>query len=359
MVKTTLPKTSSATVGLDVGDRFTSFCVIDALGDVAEEGKIRTCEEQLLERLRPFKGARFVLEVGVHSPWITRLLQKEGMKVIVANPRKVELIRQNYRKTDRGDAEILARVGRLDPVLLSPVEHRSEQQQADLAVIRSRAALVAARTMLINQVRGSVKSFGGTLPRCDAHSFHKHAPAHLPPSLAVALSPLIAAIAATTSQIFAMDARVKELIETRYPAAIFVQQVHGVGPITSLTFVLTLADPTRFPKSREVGPFLGLTPRLRQSGDSSPQLRITKAGDTLLRSLLVQCAHYILGPFGEDSDLRRWGRERLERGGKNGKKRVYVAVARKLAVLLHRLWATGEVYDPFYRSGGALAPASA
>jgi len=355
MKNSTPPNSAPATLGLDVGDRFSSFCFIAANGDVADEGKVRTREAELIQRLAPFKGSRLVLEVGVHSPWLTRLLRKEGFTVIVANPRKVQLIRQSYHKSDRSDAEILARVGRLDAVLLSPVEHRSEQQQSDLAVIRSRAALVAARTMLINQVRGSVKSFGGTLPRCDAHTFHKHAPAHLPPALADALTPLITAIASLSTQISAMDDTISRLIVSRYPAAKALQQVHGVGPITSLTFVLTLGDHSRFTKSRDVGPFLGLTPRLHQSGDSSPQLRITKAGDSLLRSLLVQCAHYILGPFGKDSDLTRWGRQRLERAGKNAKKRVFVAVARKLAVLLHRLWVTGEVYNPFYRSGGEAA----
>ncbi len=234
---------------------------------------------------------RVVLEVGVHSPWLARLLRQEQFSVIVANPRKVDLIGHSHHKSDRSDAEILARLGRSDPVLLSPVIHRSAQQQADLATIRNRANLVAARTMLINGVRGSVKSFGGALPRCDAHSFHKHAPAHLPPELTAATLPLLSAIAALTTQIFAMDDAIAQLIKSRYPAASVLQQVHGVGPITSLTYVLTVADPARFIKSRDsrVGIlFLGLTPRLRQSGDSSPQLRISKAGDTLLRSLLVQ-----------------------------------------------------------------------
>ena len=124
------------------------------------------------------------------------------------------------------------------------------------------------------------------------------------------------------------------------------RQVPDVGAITALYYVLTIEDPGRFAKSRAVGAYVGLRPRQRDSGEQKPQLRITKAGDRLLRSLLVRCAHYILGPFGPDADLRRSGLRMAERGGAAGKKRAIVAVARRLAVLLHRLWVTGEVYEP-------------
>jgi len=125
-----------------------------------------------------------------------------------------------------------------------------------------------------------------------------------------------------------------------------MRQIGGVGALTSLVYVLTIGDPARFRKSREVGPYLGVVPRQEESGESAPQLRITKAGDEDLRCLLVGSAHYILGPFGKDSDLRRYGLALSERGGKNGKKRAVVAVARRLAVLLHRLWVSGEKYEP-------------
>jgi transposase len=131
-----------------------------------------------------------------------------------------------------------------------------------------------------------------------------------------------------------------------HPEVALLRQVKGVGPLISLTFVLTLDDPQRFRRSRDVGCFLGLRPGRRNSGRSEPQLHISKEGDRYLRTLLVQGAHYILGPLGEDSDLRRWGLKLAQRGGKNAKKRAVVALARKLAVLLHKLWVSGEVYEP-------------
>ena len=256
--------------------------------------------------------------------------------MIVANPRRVQLIAKSPRKTDHTDAEALARLGRVEPRLLGPIRHRSVETQADLASIRGRAALISARTLLINHVRGAVKSMGVRLPTCDAHSFHKYTAEHVPAELVSGLQPLLDAIEALTERIKAIDRHELRLIEERYPEARLLQQVAGVGPLISLTFVLTIGDPLRFKKSRELGPYLGLIPRQHESGQSSPSLRISKAGDSYLRQLLVNGAHYILGYHGPDCDLRRWGLQRAT-GGKNAKKRVVVAVARRLAILLHRL----------------------
>jgi transposase len=269
-------------------------------------------------------------------------------EVIVANPRKVQLIAQSIRKNDRADAETLARLGRVDPKLLGPIVHRDFQAQADLAAIRSRNALVGSRTVLINHVRGAVKSAGGRLPSCDAHGFHKRAKPHLPAELAPALEPLVDAIEQVTERIKALDELVQDLISTRYPEAAVLQQIPGVGPLISLSFILTIGDPGRFKRSRDVGPYLGLVPRQRESGDTSPALRISKAGDGFLRGMLVNGAQYILGFRGPDCDLRRWGLSRAA-GGKAAKKRAVVGVARRLAILLHHLWVTGEVYEPLRR----------
>jgi transposase len=343
--------TEIVTLGIDVSDRYSSYCLLDAHGVVLEEGKLRTSEAGLANRFKDFSG-RVVLEAGTHSPWISRVFTDLGNEVIVANPRRVQLIAQSTRKNDKADAQTLARLGRIDPRLLTPITHRSAQAQADLASIRSRNALVSARTVLINHVRGSVKSVGGRIPACDAHSFHRRAEEHIPPSLKVALGSLLAAIENLTEGIKSIDRLVLEMIETRYPEARVLQQVAGVGPLISLTFMLTIGDPSRFKKSREVGPYLGLVPLQRESGNSSPQLRISKTGDSFLRQMLVNGAHYILGYRGPDCDLRRWGLERAS-GGKNAKKRAVVAVARRLAILLHRLWVTGEVYEPLRRGVAA------
>ena len=337
------------TIGLDVGDRWSQVCVLDAAGEVVEEARVRTTEAALKRCFTGLEPARVVLEVGPHSPWISRLVAEAGHEVIVANPRKLRLIYQSDQKCDRADAEYLARVGRMDPKLLAPVKHRGEMTQADLAVVRSRSALVDAHTGLINHMRSTVKALGGRLPKCSTVSFHRKVEEHVPEELHAALLPVLDTIAEISRQIEGMEAWIAELSETEYSETDLLRQVPGVGPITALCYVLTLESPERFRTSRAVAPYLGLVPRRHDSGETSPQLRTTKAGDPLLRSLLVQSAHYILGPFGPDCDLRRWGEELSARGGPNAKKRAIVAVARKLAVLLHRLWITAEVYEPLHR----------
>jgi transposase len=339
--------TAIQTLGLDISDRFTNYCLVDEAGDIVEEGRLRTMPSAFSERLCDLAG-RVVIEAGTHSPWVSRLFGEAGLEVIVANPRKVKLIAQATRKNDRADAETLARLGRLDPKLLGPITHRTAQAQADLATVRARSALISARTLLINHVRGAVKSVGVRLPACDANTFHKVARLNAPTELAAALAPLVESIEMLTEKIKAADRLVLQLVETRYPETRVLQQVAGVGPLISLTYVLTIGDPTRFRKSREVGPYLGLVPRQRESGNSSPELRISKVGDVYLRQLLVNGAQYILGYRGPDSDLRRWGLQHAS-GGRNAKKRAVVAVARRLAILLHHLWVTGEVYEPLLR----------
>jgi transposase len=230
--------------------------------------------------------------------------------------------------------------------LLYPIQHRGESAQADLAVLRSRDHLVKVRTQLVNHVRDSVKSIGERLPKCDTDVFARRIREALPPLLRPALEPMVEQIAAVTEAIDGFDQMIEWELEQKYPGTDRLRQVKGVGPLTAMAYVLVLEDPKRFPRVREVGSHVGLVPRLDDTGQSQPQLRITKAGDELLRRYLVQAAHYILGPFGPDTDLRRWGVALAERGGKNAKKRAAVAVARKLSVLLMRLWASGAVYEP-------------
>jgi transposase len=350
------PKT---TAGLDLGDKYSYLCLIDTgSGEVIEEGRLRTTPEAIRRRFASERPLRIAIETGTHSPWVSRLLEECGHEVLVANARRLRLIYSNKRKTDEIDAENLARLARLDPKLLYPVSHRGEQSQAHMALIRSRQALVDCRTQLVNHVRGAVKSFGHRLPKCPARTFHKRVQEHIPEALLPALEPLLEQIASLTERIRDYDRRLVAISEEHYPETALLRQVEGIGPLTALTFVLTLEDPYRFEKSRSVGAYLGLVPATDRSGDSDPQKRISKEGDEMLRKLLVGSAHYILGPFGSDSDLRRHGQKIASRGGKNAKKRAAVAVARKLSVVLHRLWVTAEVYDPLYntrRRGGLAA----
>jgi transposase len=210
--------------------------------------------------------------------------------------------------------------------------------------------LIGSRTQLVNHVRGVVKSFGARLPKCPARSFHKRAKEHLPEALLPAIEPILETIGSLTEHIRDYDRKLEAISKEHYPETDLLRQVEGVGALTALTFVLTVGDPHRFEKSRSVGAYLGLVPARDQSGDKDPQKRISREGDETLRKLLVGAAHYILGPFGSDSDLRRHGEKIAARGGKNAKKRAAVAVARKLSVLLHRLWVTGELYDPLHNT---------
>ena len=342
-------------VGLDLGDTYSAYCLMATDGEVLQEGKVRTTSAALSSLFAGIPQTAVVLEAGTQSPWISRLLASLGHDPLVLNPYRVRLIAESAGKSDRADAQTLAFLAQFPRSALRPVHHRSQQMQADLAVLRARHAAVSSRTALINAVRSQVKVLGGRIPACDARLFHRHAPDAVPQALRPALLPLLSIIANLTQTIAAYDRQLITLIADRYPEAKAVQQVHGIGPLISLAFILTLADPHRFRHSRQVGPYLGLTPRLRQSGARSPQLGISKAGDTYLRQLLIQGAHYILGWRGEDSDLRRWGLARLEQGGKNAKKRTIVAVARKLAVLLHHLWVSGEVYEPLHNAQPAIA----
>jgi len=335
-------------VGIDLGDKASMIHVIDEDGEFVEEKRIPTTAAGLKREFGQREPLRIAIEVGFHSRWVSRLLRSYGHEVVVADARKLRLIYQNPRKSDRMDAEYLARLLRLDTSLLSPILHRGEKAQQHLAILRSRDSLVQARTKLVNHVRGMVKSFGFRLPSCSTRCFARKARPALPESLRPALEPILDSIQEISEHIKSYDREIERLCQQEYPETANMRQIKGVGALTALAYVLTLEDARRFRKSREVGPYLGLIPRRNQSGDADPQGRITKTGDKYLRRLLVGCAQYILGPFGEESHLRTWGLRMSENGGERAKKRAVVAVARKLAVLLHKLWISREDYHPFY-----------
>src|SRR5437016_6818944 len=342
------------TIGVDLGDRWSCYCVLDEAGQVILEQKLPTTPEAMKQIFEKIPRSLIPMETGTHSPWISRLLGELGHQVLVAHAQKVQLITKRKRKDDRHDARTLARLARIDPELLGPVRHRSAKAQIHLTVIRARAELVSARTALVNAARGLVKSYGQRLPKCGTQQVSRELGAGLPAELREVLEPLLKEVESLNERIQEYDERMEKIAKESHPQVALLKQVKGVGTQIALTYVLTLDDPHRFAKSREVGCFLGLRPGRRNSGESEPQKGISKEGDRYLRTMMVQGAHYILGPFGEDSDLRRWGLKLAERGGKNAKKRAVVAVARKLAVLLHRLWVSGEVYEPLRNSQKAM-----
>lgn len=336
----------NVTVGLDLGDRTSRIYEVNADGECVREATVATTVAGMTTHFAKRDRCRVVLEVSTHSPWVSRLLEEFGHEAIVANSSAMFAGRPRRRRNDRLDARFLARQGRADVALLYPITHRTVVAQQHLEYLRARDQLVSVRTKLINHVRGVVKSNGARLPRCSAESFAKRVAAAVPSELGPAMTPLLEVILDLTRRIGQAETQIATLARQHYPVTQRLQQPAGVGPLTSLAFVLLIEDPHRFRKSRDVGAYFGLVPRLDDSSDSTPQLRISKAGDEFGRRLLVSAAHYILGPFGPECDLRRHGLAIAHRGGANAKKRAVIAVARKLAVLLHHLWVTNAVYDP-------------
>lgn len=335
------------TLGIDLGDRYSEVCVLDEDGKLVKHERVATTEGDLKALSKRRQGARVVMEVGTHSPWISRLFEGLGHEVVVGNAAVVRRVAGTKDKSDQIDAARLARVGRVDPTILEPIKHRGEEVQRDRALLRVRDGLVRARSALVTQGRGIAKSLGKRLPRCDAQNFAKRMDREEQRELFPGLSTLLEVVKGLSQQIAVLDAMIEEVSQKKYPVTARLRQITGVGPITALAYVVTIEDPKRFRSSRSVGAYLGLKPKKYQSGEQDPELRITKAGDAYLRRTLVQAAQYILGRRGPDTALRRFGERVKGRGAKKtATKRAAVAVARKLAVLLHRLWVTGANYEP-------------
>jgi len=333
-------------VGIDNGDTYSQVCGRERNGDVVLERRVRTTEAGFRAVMGKLPPCRVLIEAGSMTRWIKTLLEGLGHQVKVADPRKLRRIYENENKSDVEDArqlseEALDRWDRLREVRL-----RSQEAQERLAVLKARDELVRLRTALVNLARSVLKQDGVMVKKCVPEAFFKNAEPLVPEGLKAALGPVLCQVEALSGQIRSYDRWVAEKAKSE-PAVRLLQGVCSVGPITAAAYVWTLDNPDRFPRSRVVGAFLGLRPRRDQSGEMDRQLPITKAGNSFLRRLLTQCAQHILGRFGTDTAIRRWGLRLAERGGKRAKRKAVVAVARKLAVILHRLWVTGAVYERF------------
>ena len=334
------------TIGLDLSDRTFQFCELNATDEIVKEGQLKLDRSTLRKYLASQPKARVALETGGQSAWVKQIIEEMGHKAVVANARELKAVTGRSHRSDHHDARQLARLARVDCALLNPVQLRDAHQQADLFVIRARAILVEARTMLINFARGITKSTGQRLPSSATHRFAERVRSAVPEALRPALLPLLNVLDQIAMELEGYDENVEALAEQRYPETRWLRQAPGVGTLTAVTFVLTVSDPARFAHSRDVGPFLGLVPRRRQSGEQDPHLRISKCGDGYLCKLLVQCAHVVMGRFGPDCALLRWALQHAQHS-RTAKKRTVVAVARKLAMMLHRLWRGQEVFQPF------------
>ncbi len=343
----------SITIGLDLGDKKHAICVLDSAGNIIDERSITNHRESLRRLSLKYPGARIALEVGTHSPWTSRFLASLGHEVLVANARKLRAIYANHRNSDQTDARMIARLARVDPELLHPIRHGSEASQRALLQVKLLDNLVRQRVDIISSIRFTLKSLGIRLPSPNTACFAKRCRALLTKEHAEILAmigPSLEVIDLLTRNIRELERRIETLCGERYPATQRLCQIPGVGAITSLAFVLTVGDPQRFERNRDVSAYLGLIPKRDQSGGLDKQLRISKAGDAYLRRLLVGAAQYILGPFGPDCDLKRKGLQFAERGGSRAKKKAVVAVARKLAVLLVALWKGQGDYQPDRRA---------
>lgn len=348
-----------AAVGIDVSDRNSVVVGVDEVGKVTLREKVPTRQPEVERWAMSITPGVIAIEAGPHSPWMSRVLSRCGHEVIVANPAKLPSISKSRRKSDWRDAEQLARLARFDRKMLHEIRHRSEEAQKDLQIIRSRDAAVRARSKLVSHVRATVKAHGEHIQRCSTDAFADRTRKVLRVELLEIIAPVLEAIDSLSRSVHAYDAQIEKLVQTRYPETKWLTQIKGVGALTALAFILVLDDAARFTSSRMVGPYLGLIPARDQSGEIDPQKGISKEGDRLMRRLLVQSAHYILGPFGSDSDLRRHGEAIAKRGGKNAKKRAAVAVARKLAVLLHHLWVSHDTYVPLFNKANTAAAVAA
>jgi transposase len=339
-------------VGIDLGDKKSRVCILDERGEIVLQEWVVTGPEAFFKRFRGETKMDIAMEVGAHSRWASDLLARCGHEVVVADARQLGLITKSNAKSDKRDARTLAQLLRADRRLLSPIEHRAEKLQMDLTVIRMQDNVIETRTRLVTSVRGVVKATGARLPGGETSSFPQRVADLIPEPLRPALAPVLEVIDGLNEAIYEYDCLLEHWARTRYEESSRLTQVKGVGTLTALTFMLTVGDKERFPRTRDIGPFLGLRPRLGQSSDKDPELRITKAGDGLLRKTLVECAQYIVGPFGADSDLRRWGIKMIAagNGSKRARQRAVVGVARRLAVLLMSLWKSGQSYEPLLHS---------
>jgi transposase len=351
-------------IGLDLGDKSHHFCVLgkDIDAKPLATGSFPNTPEALKQFAAQWPNSKIFLEVGSHSPWISRLLQGADMQVIIANARKLKLISKNKRKSDANDAVALAKLGRSDTTLLHPISHVTEEVQRDRIHITVRRGLVVVRTKLVNTVRGLLKSFGCRLACCSSACVAKRTRELLSSEeradLLIPLEPLLLSLENISLQIAAADTALAACAKAKYPIVGKLTDIAGVGPLTALNFVLTIGDPNRFAKkTRSVGDYLGLAPARDQSGNVDKDLGISKEGNTYTRALLVQAAQYIMGPFGPPSDLRDYGL-RIQRTGdeaaakkhkgksapKAPKRKSIIGVARKLGVVMLAIWQKGSTY---------------
>src|SRR5258706_7317165 len=232
-------KQSKLTIGLDLGDRTSHYCILDGAGNVILEHSLPTTPNGIQQVFRRIPRSRIALETGTHSPWVSRQLTQMGHEVIVAHARNVRLIGESSRKDDQLDARTLARLARIDPSLVGPVQHRSAKAQIHLTVIRARAGLVGARTALVNAARGLTKSYGERLRKCGTQQMNGEMAKGLSQELRDALEPLLREVESLNERIREYDRRIEQLAKEVYPEVSLLEKRKSGGTLIALTYVLS------------------------------------------------------------------------------------------------------------------------
>jgi transposase len=341
--------------GIDIHTRKSNYCALDESGEEIGTANFLTTKKAFTHHFGKIDKAKIAIEAGAHSHWIAELLKELGHDVVVANPRRVGLIAKNREKDDQTDAELLARLVRTDPRLLHGTHTRSAENLILRGMIKSRSTLVECRTKLINSVRGIVKPFGIVIPRCNSEQFHEVAINYEPISsgnVKAVIAAMLVQIGSLTKEID-FQTKAIEGIEFDDPTITRFKTVPGIGNLIALAYVAYIDDPNRFGRSEQVGKYLGLSSGRRFSGGGGHTLGITKEGDPQMRALMLQAAYAFMRSK-KDSELKQWTVQLMARkGGKDSreaKKKTATALARKLGVLLHRIWITGEKFEPFYHT---------
>lgn len=329
-------------IGIDVHQKYSEICVVSEDGSVLGQARIPTTRTSLERWFGGLEPARVVIEAGGSTSWVSRVLDELGHEVTVVDPRRVRLIAESTMKTDAIDAEVLARLSRFGRELLHSVHRRSATSQVLQARVGSRAALVRAQTSLVNSLRGTLRGFGLRLAGGRSKVVAAYGALQIDPQLRQALDPLVAMLAALADQLSVLDKDLAQVAATDEVAS-RLMTIPGVGPVTSLSYQCWIDEPGRFRRSRDVGAYVGLRPRIRSSGGKSQRGSISHQGSADMRSLLVQAAHTLLRST-KQSELKTWGENLAQRVGK---KRAVVAIARKLAVLLHHLWVAQTDFKAF------------
>lgn len=334
------------TIGMDLGNKKHAVCALDAKGTILFRTEVPNNPESLEGFFREQAGATVAMETGLCCRWISTLARAQGCRVLVGNARKLAAIWQSKRKNDRNDALLIARLARADPELFHPVELRDDEHHAMVQIIRLREQAVGSRTALVNSIRGTCKARGVFLPVCDASCFHKAAKELLEGDLARLVAPLLGILEVLRESIRDYDRMLESYAREHFAKETdLLRTIPGCGPITACAFVAHVGNPSRFQKARSAGPNFGLTPAQEQSGETDAPRRISKAGSSLVRHLLMTAANYILRESSPDTALKRHGLRICARGGKVARRKAKVAVARKLAVTMLAMLKTGRPYE--------------